>query len=63
MRRYQTKLFDPHAGVDSLDPELQQSQQVRDLARLVDVVAGRIGAQSVFRIAPVESHVPERAVT
>ncbi|NIJ30989.1 protein ImuB [Sphingomonas insulae] len=35
----------------------------RDPARLVDVVAGRIGARSVFRIAPVPSHVPERAVT
>ncbi len=35
---------------------------VRDPARLVDVVAGRIGADAVFRIAPVESHVPERAV-
>ncbi|KHL24329.1 protein ImuB [Croceibacterium mercuriale] len=36
---------------------------VRDPSRLVDVIAGRIGADSVFRIAPVESHVPERAVT
>lgn len=35
---------------------------VRDPSRLVDVIAGRIGARSVFRIAPVESHVPERAV-
>ena len=35
---------------------------VRDPARLVDVIAGRIGMRSVFRIAPVESHVPERAV-
>ncbi|MCD2325007.1 DNA polymerase Y family protein [Sphingomonas sp. IC-56] len=35
---------------------------VRDPARLVDVVAGRIGPRAVFRIAPVESHVPERAV-
>lgn len=34
----------------------------RDPARLVDVVAGRIGAQSVFRVAPVPNHVPERAV-
>jgi len=34
---------------------------VRDPARLVDLLAGRIGARSVFRIAPVESHVPERA--
>ena len=36
---------------------------VRDPARLVDVVAGRIGPRAVFRLAPVESHVPERAVT
>jgi nucleotidyltransferase/DNA polymerase involved in DNA repair len=35
---------------------------VRDPARLVDVVAGRIGSQAVFRIVPVASHVPERAV-
>ena len=35
---------------------------VRDPARLVDVVAGRIGGDAVFRIAPVPSHVPERAV-
>ena len=36
---------------------------VRDPARLVDVVAGRIGSRAVFRLASVESHVPERAVT
>lgn len=35
---------------------------VRDPSRLVDVVAGRIGAAGVYRIAPVPSHVPERAV-
>jgi len=35
---------------------------VRDPSRLIDVVAGRIGVDSVFRMAPVESHVPERAV-
>ena len=35
---------------------------VRDPARLVDVVAGRIGGNAVFRIAPIPSHVPERAV-
>ena len=33
----------------------------RDAAGLVDVLAGRVGAGSVFRAAPVESHVPERA--
>ena len=36
---------------------------MRDPSRLVDVVAGRIGHQAVYRVAPVESHVPERAVT
>jgi protein ImuB len=35
---------------------------VRDPSRLVDLIAGRIGGDAVFRIAPVESHVPERAV-
>ena len=35
---------------------------VRDPGRLVDVIAGRIGPRAVFRVAPVESHVPERAV-
>ena len=35
---------------------------VRDPSRLVDLIAGRIGGHAVFRIAPVESHVPERAV-
>lgn len=35
---------------------------VRDPARLVDVIAGRIGPHAVFRTAPIESHVPERAV-
>jgi len=33
-----------------------------DPARLVDVVAGRIGSHAVFRMMPVPSHVPERAV-
>jgi nucleotidyltransferase/DNA polymerase involved in DNA repair len=35
---------------------------VRDPSRLVDLIAGRIGRNAVFRMAPVESHVPERAV-
>jgi len=42
---------------------LAGDSQVRDPSRLVDVVAGRIGPEAVFRVAPVESHVPERAVT
>ncbi|WP_267347121.1 DNA polymerase Y family protein [Sphingomonas sp. GM_Shp_2] len=35
---------------------------VRDPARLIDVIAGRIGPRAIFRAVPVESHVPERAV-
>lgn len=34
-----------------------------DLPRLVDTLVGRAGPQALFRVAPVESHVPERAVT
>jgi protein ImuB len=37
--------------------------QLRDPARLVDVVAGRVGEHAVYRMAPVASHVPERAAT
>ncbi len=33
-----------------------------DLAALVDRLANRLGAASVVRLAPRESHVPERAV-
>lgn len=39
---------------------LAGDRQVRDPARLVDIVAGRIGAHAVYRIGPVPSHVPER---
>jgi protein ImuB len=53
---------EPLVAVD-LGAVLAGDTQVRDPARLVDVVAGRIGRQAVFRIAPVDSHVPERAVT
>jgi protein ImuB len=31
------------------------------LATLVDRLAGRLGGENVFRLAPVESHLPERA--
>ncbi len=53
---------EPLVAVD-LGAVLAGEVLVRDPARLVDVVAGRIGASAVFRIAPVPSHVPERAVT
>ncbi len=52
---------EPLDAVD-LGAVLAGETQVRDPSRLVDVIVGRIGVRSVFRIAPVESHVPERAV-
>jgi len=35
----------------------------KDVSTLVDQLAGRIGHRALFRAAPVESDVPERAVT
>lgn len=61
----QFALVAPHTEpLDAVDlgAVLAGETLVRDPARLVDVIAGRIGMRSVFRIAPVESHVPERAV-
>jgi nucleotidyltransferase/DNA polymerase involved in DNA repair len=58
-------LVAPHTEpLDAIDlgAVLAGETLVRDSARLVDVIAGRIGVRSVFRFAPVESHVPERAV-
>jgi protein ImuB len=61
----QFRLVAPHTEpLDAVDlgAVLAGETLVRDPARLVDVVAGRIGPRLVFRVAPVESHVPERAV-
>ena len=61
----QFALVAPHTEpLDAVDlgAVLAGETLVRDPSRLVDVIAGRIGVRSVFRIAPVESHVPERAV-
>jgi protein ImuB len=61
----QFRLVAPHTEpLDAVDlgAVLAGETLVRDPARLVDVVAGRIGPGSVFRVTPVESHVPERAV-
>jgi protein ImuB len=62
----QFRLVAPHTEpLDAVDlgAVLAGDTLVRDPARLVDVVAGRIGVRSVYRNAPVDSHVPERAVT
>ncbi len=37
-------------------------KQAPDLSGLMDILANRVGAQSVYRFAPVASDVPERAV-
>ncbi len=61
----QFRLITPHVEpLDAVDlgAVLAGEAQVRDPARLVDVIVGRIGPQAVFGLAPVESHVPERAV-
>jgi protein ImuB len=42
-------------GIDAEDPE-------PDIGPLVDRLAARVGASKVFRLVPVESHVPERSV-
>ena len=58
-------LVAPHVEpLDAVDlgAVLAGEHQVRDPARLVDVIAGRIGPGAVYRAAPRESHVPERAV-
>lgn len=38
-------------------------EPAQDLSGLVDVLANRVGARAVYRLAPVASDVPERAVT
>ncbi len=61
----QLRLVAPHTEpLDAVDlgAVLTGETTVRDPARLVDVVAGRIGLAAVFRLSPVDSHVPERAV-
>ncbi len=46
------------AGLSADDPDSGDAA----LARLLDRLAGRLGARRIHRAAPVESHIPERAV-
>ncbi|WP_454887782.1 DUF6504 family protein [Sphingomonas oryzagri] len=46
----------------SLEATFADGARVRDIAPLVDQLAGRVGEQALFRIAARESDVPERAV-
>jgi protein ImuB len=74
-RRIET--IDPGFGIDSMrlvavrtDPlgatavpgDIAAPGPVPDLAQLIDLIAGRIGAQHLYRLSAVESDVPERSV-
>lgn len=49
-------------GATALGAVLAGERAAPDLPKLVDGIAGRIGADALFRVGAVESHVPERAV-
>lgn len=49
-------------GAEALGSTLAGDAPVIDLAGLVDRLAGRIGPRALFKVALVESDVPERAV-
>ena len=57
-----TAVYAEPLGAASLGAVLAGEPELRDIPRLVDGAVGRVGPQAVFRVAPVESHVPERAV-
>lgn len=58
-----TAVHDEPLGATTLGAVLAGEAAAPDVPRLVDGIAGRIGAEALFRIGAVESHVPERAVT
>ena len=60
----QFRMVAPHTerlDASALGAVLAGDGPQRDPARLVDLVAGRVGPGGVYRIAAVQSHVPERA--
>jgi protein ImuB len=74
MLRERLEQVDPGPGVEAMrlvvslaDPVgfaqggLVRTAGLRDIAPLVDVLANRLGESRVYRVAPVESHVPERS--
>ena len=46
----------------SLSWEQQEGRAGKDVARLVDRLTNRLGAEHVYRAAPMESDIPERAI-
>lgn len=72
------EMLDPGPGIEQImlsarrveklrqsQSDLDQSTQIidADLAPLIDRLCNRLGAGRVFRLAAVESHLPEQAVT
>jgi len=49
-------------GAQPIDGELTGEKPAPDLALLIDLLAGRIGARRLYRTSAVESDVPERSL-
>lgn len=49
-------------GPEPIASELQGGKPAPDLTKLIDRLAGRLGARRLYRIGAVESDVPERSV-
>jgi protein ImuB len=54
-------LVQPLAPAQSLSSLVEPG--VPDVSDLVDILANRVGSERLFRVAPVQSDVPERSVT
>jgi len=55
----------PHVeplGATAIVAGLTEADRAPDMAPLVDQLGGRVGAHALFRLASVESDVPERAI-
>ena len=48
-------------GLRQLETRAVDEDGVPDLSALVDLIAGRIGARRIYRLAPFESDIPERS--
>lgn len=49
-------------GATYVPGDLAAPEETPDLAQLIDLIAGRIGAKNLYRFTSVESDVPERSV-
>ena len=45
-----------------MDTQVSAADEAHDLGELIDLIGNRIGARNVYRVAPVESDIPERAM-